>query len=87
LKWIVAQNTPRSIHAIKFRHADVQDQKVGFQLRALLYRFAPVKRLSADLPSFVRPNQRTQAKAKNRMIIGQQYTKRIHKNLPRDGRK
>src|ERR1700688_6526 len=79
LVWIVFQNLSRCINAIQVRHADVQDQKIWSQLHAFFYGFAAIICLPADLPSFVRSDERRDSHPKNRMVISQQYAKCVHR--------
>ena len=57
LDWIVFQNLPSCIDAIKLWHADVQNEKVWLKLRTLFYCFPSVSGLSANRPSFMRTKQ------------------------------
>src|SRR5579872_7529683 len=42
LVWIVSQDLPCGVKAIQVWHADIQDQKIWFQLYALCGRFAAI---------------------------------------------
>jgi hypothetical protein len=57
---VVFQDLPGRVHAIQSWHANVQNKKIGVQLPALLYRFFSLSGLSADLPAFVRSQEREQ---------------------------
>src|ERR1700688_1451758 len=76
---IMFQNLSRCIHAIQVRHADIQDQKIWFQLHAFFYGFTPIICLAADFPSCVRSDERRHTHPKNRMVISQQYAKCVHR--------
>src|SRR5436309_12345335 len=83
LQRIVYQNPSGRVHTIEFRHADVQNQQVRFELPALLHGLATIRSLTANLQPFMRSQQGTQSKAKHRMIISQQYAKNTHEEPPR----
>src|SRR5580658_4853886 len=75
---IVLQDLSSRVHAIQFWHADVQHKKIRLQTPALLYRIPSVSSLSADFPSFVRPQQRAQTESDYRMIVSHQNAKCTH---------
>jgi hypothetical protein len=54
---IIFQNLSGGIEAIMFWHADIPNEKVWFQLLALLHRVLSVGRLPADYPSFTGTKQ------------------------------
>src|SRR5229473_849863 len=66
---IAPQDLARRIDTVQPWHANVQNNKVWFQLPAFLHGIASVSSLSTDLPSFVRSKQRTYSEKKNGMVI------------------
>jgi hypothetical protein len=73
------QDLPCGIDTVELWHANVQNEKIWFQLLALLYRIPPVGYLSADLPFCVSPKQRAHAEPEYWMIVSHQNTKRTHR--------
>jgi len=51
------QHLPGRVQAIQFRHENVQDNQIGLQPSALLYRIPSVSGLAADFPAFMRAEQ------------------------------
>jgi hypothetical protein len=65
----VFQDLPGCVQTIQFWHANIQNQKIRFELPALLDRIPSISGLSTDVPTQVRPKKRAQAKTEYRMVV------------------
>ena len=76
------QDLPCGVQTIQFWHANIQNQKIRFELLALLYRITSISGLSANVPTLVRRKKRAQAETEYRVIVNYQNAKPIHRTSP-----